>query len=267
MPSKSKAQHNLMAMVANNPKAAKRVGIPQSVGQEYMKADKGKMKKLRIGGLTSYSGEDDSDMGMKMSTRRGSSDSEPKSFSAAFREARNAGLKTFKWRGGTYGTKMKGEDDEAPARPAAPARSAATASTASTASSAAPASKFKGRVRSQAERDADYAANRRASYGERALGPLSRLGDLFGLRREEDVMKRMGVGRDEARRRVSNLEKTEESEGMRHGGSVKKYAKGGSVKSSASRRADGIASVVRHAVFSKEIDMKVQGNGQEGMPS
>jgi hypothetical protein len=42
MPSKSKAQHNLMAMVANNPAAAKRVGIPRSVGQEFMKADKGR---------------------------------------------------------------------------------------------------------------------------------------------------------------------------------------------------------------------------------
>ena len=42
MPSVSKKQHNLMAMVANNPAAAKRVGIPQSVGKEFMKADKGK---------------------------------------------------------------------------------------------------------------------------------------------------------------------------------------------------------------------------------
>jgi hypothetical protein len=42
MPSTSKRQHNLMAMVANDPKAAKRVGIPQSVGQEFMKADKGR---------------------------------------------------------------------------------------------------------------------------------------------------------------------------------------------------------------------------------
>lgn len=41
MPSKTKAQHNLMAMVANDPAAAKRVGIPQSVGKEFMKADKG----------------------------------------------------------------------------------------------------------------------------------------------------------------------------------------------------------------------------------
>ena len=42
MPSTSKAQHNLMAMVAHDPKAAKRLKIPQSVGQEYVKADKGR---------------------------------------------------------------------------------------------------------------------------------------------------------------------------------------------------------------------------------
>lgn len=48
MPSKSKKQHNLMALVANNPKAAKRLGIPKSVGEEFMKADKG--KKFKTGG-------------------------------------------------------------------------------------------------------------------------------------------------------------------------------------------------------------------------
>ena len=42
MPSKSKEQHNLMAAVANNPAFAKKTGIPQSVGQEFMSADKGK---------------------------------------------------------------------------------------------------------------------------------------------------------------------------------------------------------------------------------
>ena len=42
MPSTSRRQHNLMAMVANDPAAAKRVGIPQSVGAEFMKADKGR---------------------------------------------------------------------------------------------------------------------------------------------------------------------------------------------------------------------------------
>lgn len=42
MPSKTKAQHNFMAMVANNPKAAKRVGVPQKVGEDFMAADKGR---------------------------------------------------------------------------------------------------------------------------------------------------------------------------------------------------------------------------------
>lgn len=42
MPSKSKAQHNFMAAVANNPAFAKKAGVPQSVGQEFVKADKAK---------------------------------------------------------------------------------------------------------------------------------------------------------------------------------------------------------------------------------
>lgn len=42
MPSVSKKQHNLMAMVAHDPAAAKRLGIKQSVGKEFVNADKGK---------------------------------------------------------------------------------------------------------------------------------------------------------------------------------------------------------------------------------
>lgn len=42
MPSMSKKQHNFMAMVANSPKAAKRVGVKPAVGKEFMKADEGK---------------------------------------------------------------------------------------------------------------------------------------------------------------------------------------------------------------------------------
>jgi len=42
MPSKSKAQHNLMAAVAHNPAFAKKVGIPQSVGKDFSDADKSK---------------------------------------------------------------------------------------------------------------------------------------------------------------------------------------------------------------------------------
>ena len=50
MPSKSKAQHNLMAAVSNNPAFAKKVGISKSVGDEFMKADK--TKKFTPGGPT-----------------------------------------------------------------------------------------------------------------------------------------------------------------------------------------------------------------------
>ena len=49
MPSKSKKQHNLMAAVANNPEFAKRVGIPQSVGRDYVESDIG--RKFRSGGM------------------------------------------------------------------------------------------------------------------------------------------------------------------------------------------------------------------------
>jgi len=41
MPSKSAAQARLMAMVAHNPSAAKRTGVPVSVAKEFNKADKG----------------------------------------------------------------------------------------------------------------------------------------------------------------------------------------------------------------------------------
>ena len=41
MPSTSKKQHNFMAAVANNPKFAKKAGVPQSVGKDFTEADKG----------------------------------------------------------------------------------------------------------------------------------------------------------------------------------------------------------------------------------
>ena len=48
MPSTSKKQHNFMAAVAKNPEFAKKVGVPSSVGKEFLTADKG--KKFREGG-------------------------------------------------------------------------------------------------------------------------------------------------------------------------------------------------------------------------
>lgn len=45
MPSKSVAQHLFMAAVANNPKLAKKLGVPKSVGEEFIDADKAKKEK------------------------------------------------------------------------------------------------------------------------------------------------------------------------------------------------------------------------------
>jgi len=50
MPSKSKKQHNFMEAIAHSEKFAKKVGVPMSVGKEFVEADKG--KKFRMGGTT-----------------------------------------------------------------------------------------------------------------------------------------------------------------------------------------------------------------------
>ena len=42
MPSTSKKQHNFMEAIAHSPSFAKKAGVPQSVGQDFAKADKGR---------------------------------------------------------------------------------------------------------------------------------------------------------------------------------------------------------------------------------
>jgi hypothetical protein len=62
MPSKSKAQHNLMEAVAHNKGFAKKVGIPQSVGKDFAEADKG--KKFKGGGMAKSDSKEDTKMDM-----------------------------------------------------------------------------------------------------------------------------------------------------------------------------------------------------------
>ena len=52
MPSTSKKQHGFMAAVAKNPAFAKKVGVPSSVGKEFLTADKG--KKFKEGGAMKH---------------------------------------------------------------------------------------------------------------------------------------------------------------------------------------------------------------------
>ncbi len=73
---------------------------------------------------------------MDTSVPKVSAPTKKQSFSEAFAAARRAGKKTFTWNGGSYGTKMKGEDDKpAPASTA----STSTASTSTATANPAPA--------------------------------------------------------------------------------------------------------------------------------
>ena len=62
MPSTSKKQHNFMEAIAHNPGFAKKVGIKQSVGQDFAAADKG--KKFKGGGMAKSDMKEDSKMDM-----------------------------------------------------------------------------------------------------------------------------------------------------------------------------------------------------------
>jgi len=51
MPAVSKKQEKFMQAVANNPKFAKKVGVPTSVGKEFTKKEGGVMKKMKEAGM------------------------------------------------------------------------------------------------------------------------------------------------------------------------------------------------------------------------
>jgi hypothetical protein len=188
-------------------------------------------------GMSRYSG---GRSGMSMSSRRGQSEDEPKTFAQAFREARKAGDSTFTWQGKKYTTEMAGaKKAEAPKEvKVTKTETSVEAPAVSSGSRRGPG----GRGSSLPEGYRPKVGSGRyddptSRYVDRVTAPFRKLGDVFGLRKEEDVMRNMGVSREEARRRLAKKEEA----GMYHGGSVKKMAGGGMARSSASRRADGIA--------------------------
>ena len=68
MPSTSAKQHRFMEAVAHNPAFAKKAGIPQSVGQDFAKADKGKT--FEQGGATMMKRPSPQDMMAAAAMRR-----------------------------------------------------------------------------------------------------------------------------------------------------------------------------------------------------
>jgi hypothetical protein len=65
MPSKSAKQHRFMEAIAHSPSFAKKVGVPQSVGKDFSKADKGKTFK-RGGEMATKMGKPTMKAGMSM---------------------------------------------------------------------------------------------------------------------------------------------------------------------------------------------------------
>ena len=54
MPSTSAKQHRFMEIVAHNPKFAKEVDVPQSVGREFASADEAKSGKSKRGRIYNH---------------------------------------------------------------------------------------------------------------------------------------------------------------------------------------------------------------------
>ena len=103
MPAKSAKQLKLMQAVANNPKFAKKVNIPQSVGEEYSKESKMYNKKMMMGGkVKKMMGG-----GMAMADRTGTRAMDPRMAMAMDARRRQAAMGGMK-----HGGSVKNELEE-----------------------------------------------------------------------------------------------------------------------------------------------------------
>lgn len=237
MPSKSGKQHRLMAMVANNPAAAKRLGISQSVGKEFMKADKRKGKKFAGGGSTDAADEErygkvgaeirrldpeayknrpkTAEGNLKLLEELRSKAKETSSDSVSDSAVRGRGGR------GARPTKTIAEQlDSRPGSGAGFRRMTAALGTSS---------------QRERMRGMGYGADEESDNESPAMRRIRVAREVSGSSRGPRSRYTPVKGMSLAERRMYDADR-----GMNKGGSVKKYASGGSV-SSASKRADGIA--------------------------
>jgi hypothetical protein len=191
---------------------------------------KHKMKKYAKGGPTDYASSGSSGGTKDMSF----SEAFRAARAVAKREGRDPDKEIFTWKGGKYTAEVEGEK-----KSSTPARVTKTETTTEVES---PSTTARGRPKSKLPEGyrpkvgSGRYDDPTSSYADRVFSPIKRLigGNLFGQREVERVARGADVDTEEARRRLREA-------GMRGGGHVKKYAHGGTIKSSASRRADGIA--------------------------
>lgn len=269
MPSSSPKQHRFMEAVAHNKAFAKKAGIPQSVGEEFSKADKGKfkqggiMKHSKSGGLSSKIRNEDEeihrvkaerafDEAEKHGMRHGGKVKKMAPGGAAMNPRLAAMIAAGAARGGARG----------PMRPpmAAMARPAVPMGAPMGAPMAAPGMKHGGLSKAHHKHLAEHHLSmaehhmhmhegghmkKMAKGGSTGMGPRTMSEDVEKgsnkhLKHGESAVQKRGHTKGmEPKMNVKGLNDIG-TEGMRRGGHVKKYAKGGHI-GEAHRRGDGIA--------------------------
>jgi len=272
MPSSTKKQHNFMEAIAHNKAFAKKVGVPQSVGEDFSKADKGKT--FKRGGQMKHEKAKEMKEAKEL---RHIADEEEKE---AHEMKRGGHVKKMAKGGHAKSHHSKKMADGGAAmdprvaalmmaarrgrRPAAPAMAAPAAPM------GAPGMKHGGMSKTHHKHLAEHHLSMAEHHHHMAhgghvkkmakggvaesMGPRNMHEDVeagsnkHGAHGESKVQKRGHTrghnfgdsGKIEGIESEKNM-KAFEKEGMKKGGHVKKYAKGGHVSSEAHHRGDGIA--------------------------
>lgn len=272
MPSKTAKQSKFMKAVANNPKFAKKVGVPQSVGKDFEMADK-KMKKFNSGGASKKPSmpKDPASGGagtVPMTPERKKFLEEMEKRNKAARDAEAAdAAKNNPDRGRAKGGKVMkkmANGGATPTRPFTPNLPARSASAPAASTIRAPHGGERNIVSAQeaAQKRQKFeqgmAANK-AKYGARLSATPSVMGPGGlggGAKAAQDraaaVMAQARAGRPTAAKKGGKIKEGEPKKVKKAGGG-KCYAKGGSVSS----RADGVAK--KGKTHTKMVAMKRGG--------
>lgn len=217
---------------------------------------KRKVRKFRLGGGTD-------DTGSKAGYEESPPDFEApkkKSFSEAFREARKAGDATFMWQGKKYTTEMKNKEDKKGDKTSS--RKMSTEEFVKEYEKSAPSGRMKQEAayRARPEPGVEAVSPEEAILGPKAKAAAAGAGAAaagYGLKKARDFLMRRGkearsqaddvmsgagaMSRSAAAREAEAAAYAERIKNAQRSPGMTGYKKGGTVKSSASRRADGIA--------------------------
>jgi hypothetical protein len=208
---------------------------------------KRKVRRFELGGPTSYADS-------------GSAGGSNISFKDAFREARKQGLDTFTWRGKKYTTEMKDKEDKTGAK--TESRKMSSEEFVKEYEKSAPSGRMRQEAyyRANPEPSAEAVSPEEAILGPKAKAAVAGAGAAaagYGLKKArdflmrrgqqtrsqaEDVMKGSGaMARSAAAREAEAAAYAARIRNAQRSPGMTGYKKGGTIKSSASRRADGIA--------------------------